>query len=268
MSENDNSAASWLVDLAGMLRFFSRLPVPPLHATDDPMQSTGFARAARALPLAGALIALPAALVLFILSTTALPAALIALLTLATLVATTGALHEDGLADVADGIGGGWKIADKLAIMRDSRIGTYGAVVLVLSLLVRAAALAALIVRYEPLAAAIALMSAAAVSRLLVAWVSHLLPHARPDGASASFGRPERAAVLIASTLTVILLAPLAVTAGAGPTLVAVAGAVAVVAVFARFIRRVLGGQTGDVLGASQQLAEIGFLVALLMVAV
>lgn len=271
MTEQENGQiaageiSQWLIDTAGMLRFFSRLPVPPLCRGDDPAVMPQFSRAARTMPIVGAVVALPAALVLAVLSLTALPPLIIATIVLAVLVRSSGAFHEDGLADVADGIGGGRTREDKLRIMRDSRIGTFGGVALVLSLMVRVGAIAALLDRSGALATIAAVMLAAGASRTLMAWISHLLPNARADGASAAFGRPSRAAVVTASVLTLVLAAPVAYVIGLLPCLVALALAVAVTALFGRSVRTVLGGQTGDVLGATQQLSEIALLVGLLV---
>jgi adenosylcobinamide-GDP ribazoletransferase len=173
---------------------------------------------------------------------------------LATIIWVTGALHEDGLADVADGFGGGRTREAKLEIMRDSRIGTFGALALILALLARAGAIAALA---TPLAVASALVAAGAVSRAALPPVMTVLPLARADGLAAGAGRPHptraAAAVLVAALIALALLGQAAAAA-----LVAGAGAAFVVAWLAR---RQIGGHTGDVLGAVQQLTEIGVLL-------
>jgi adenosylcobinamide-GDP ribazoletransferase len=173
---------------------------------------------------------------------------------LATTIWLTGALHEDGLADVADGFGGGRTLEDKLRIMRDPRIGSYGALALVLGLLARAGALASLAAPAEVMTA---LVAAGAASRAALAAVMTMLPPARADGLAASAGRPHplrtAAAVLLAALITVVLLGKAAAAA-----LLAGAAAAFMVAWLARSQIR---GHTGDVLGAVQQLTEIGVLL-------
>ena len=207
-------------------------------------------------PIVGALIGLLGGggyALVFWLGVPPLPAAVVAL---ATTIWLTGALHEDGLADVADGFGGGRTLEDKLRIMRDPRIGSYGALALILDLLARAGALAALA---GPWTVAAALVVAGAVSRAALPPVMAMLPYARTDGLAAAAGRPHplraTAAVLVAALIAALLLGE-----AAGAALLAGAGAAFAVACLAR---RQIGGHTGDVLGAVQQLTEIGVLLGI-----
>src|SRR5262249_47763659 len=131
--------ADVVADLKGAVSFSTRLPLRP----DAPMTGSDVARAVWALPVAGALVGLVGAVVYVIAYRLGAPPLAAAALTLAATVVATGGLHEDGLADVADGFGGGNTRERKLEIMDDSRIGTYGTCALVLSLLVRAGAIAA-----------------------------------------------------------------------------------------------------------------------------
>jgi adenosylcobinamide-GDP ribazoletransferase len=183
---------------------------------------------------------------------------LAAVLAVAAQVLLTGGLHEDGLADVADGFGGGRSRADKLRIMRDPRLGSFGALALVLALLARIAALIALA---GPALAGAALVAAGAVSRAGLPAIMASLPPARDDGLAAGAGRPHplraAAAAAIGALLAFALLPPGAAAGG----LIGAAGALLLIAHLAR---RQLGGYTGDVLGAAQQLAEIGFLLGAL----
>src|SRR5204863_1906899 len=110
-------------------------------------------------------------------------------------IALTGALHEDGLADTADGFGGGRDRDDKLRIMRDSRQGSFGVVALVLSIALRAAALGTI---GEPIHVTLALIAAHAASRGVLPVLMHVLTPARPDGLGASAGRPSRTAANLA----------------------------------------------------------------------
>jgi adenosylcobinamide-GDP ribazoletransferase len=180
------------------------------------------------------------------------PAALLAVLTG---VAVTGALHEDGLADTADGFGGGHDRETKLAIMRDSRIGAYGALALVFSVGLRAAALASI---GAPVAAVLALIAAHAASRALLTPGMRLLDTARSDGLGAAAGTPGRTAVL-----TGLAIGALIALAALGPLRGAVAFVLAglAVGVTAALARRQIGGYTGDVLGTLQQIGEIVMLL-------
>jgi adenosylcobinamide-GDP ribazoletransferase len=182
----------------------------------------------------------------------ALPAALLAVLAG---LAATGAMHEDGLADTADGFGGGRDRAAKLAIMRDSRVGTYGVAALVFSIGLRLAALVAI---GDPIHAGLALLAAHAASRGFLAPVMWRLPPAREDGLGAAAGRPSRTVTLVAFAIgAAIAIGCLGPRRGI-VTLVLGGGAVAVTAALAW---RQIGGYTGDVLGACQQIGEIVMLL-------
>jgi adenosylcobinamide-GDP ribazoletransferase len=168
------------------------------------------------------------------------------------MLAVTGAFHEDGLADTADGFGGGRTQARKLEIMRDSRIGSYGTLALILSIVVRIAAVGALPVgRAVPL-----LLAAGAVSRAAML-LPMSLPPARTDGLGRSLGRvpwPSRL-IAVAIALTVALACLPWLLALEAMLLAGAAGAA--ISVYAR---RRIGGQTGDVLGAACVIAECGLL--------
>jgi adenosylcobinamide-GDP ribazoletransferase len=243
-------------DLAEALMLLTRLPVP-VH-----LAAPRGARAAWAWPLAGALVAGLAAMVAAGALAAGLPPGLAAGLALVAGVLLTGALHEDGLADTADGLWGGHTRKRRLEILRDSRIGTYGVVALVLVLGLRWQALVALAA--DPWALAAAMVAAAALSRAAMAGVAWALPPARPDGLSAATGRPPAGAAAlaagIAGGLALVSLGLTAVAAGAAAALAA--------AWIARVAHRRFGGQTGDILGASQQLAEGAVLLVCVALAV
>jgi adenosylcobinamide-GDP ribazoletransferase len=235
------------------LAFLTRLPVGERHAWHD----VDLAASVPLFPVIGALIGLAGGVGYALAAWLGVPPWPAAAIALATTIWLTGALHEDGLADVSDGFGGGRTREDKLRIMRDPRIGSYGALALVLALLARAGALAALA---APCAVGAALVAAGAASRAALPAVMAILPGARIDGLAAAAGRPHplraAAAVLVGTLIAVALLgeaAPAALLAGAGATLVA-----------ARLAWRQIGGYTGDVLGAIQQLAEIAVLLGAL----
>ena len=180
------------------------------------------------------------------------PASLLALLSSLVL---TGALHEDGLADTVDGLFGGGDRETRLAIMRDSRLGTFGGLALVLSVGLRAAALAQL---GDALHVALALIAAHAASRALLPMAMRLSPPARAEGLAAAAGRPGLAvavgAVVIGSAIALAALGPAQGALALGLAAIAVAAA-------AMLARRQIGGYTGDVLGACQQVAEIVILL-------
>src|SRR5204862_7906526 len=169
-----------------------------------------------------------------------LPPLLAALIAVAATVAVTGALHEDGLADTADGFGGGGERERKLQIMRDSRIGTYGVIALVLALGARIAALAS----FDDNADAVcAFVLCQAASRALVVAVMQRAPLARSDGLAASAGRPTQATMLWALGLGGLIAVVLAGLDGAVAAIVGAAVAWAV----AWLAQRQIGGVTGGV---------------------
>lgn len=260
--EADWPGRGLLSDLATCLRFYSRLPVPRLPGEPDPHAVPDFRRAPRMLPVAGLILALPAALTLLATWKLGLGPFLAATLALAVAVLVTGALHEDGLADVADGLGGATRVR-RLEIMRDSRLGTYGATALVLTLSLRIGLLATLLDRAGA-AAAVALVLAAALSRVAALAPMMLLGPARPGGLSASVGSPEAATLGVAlgfgAGLAVLAL-PFGLPAS-GLLAMIVLGGLAALAM-TRLAAQTLGGQTGDVVGACQQVAEIAGLLGL-----
>ena len=175
----------------------------------------------------------------------------------ATLV-VTGCLHEDGLADTADGFGGGATRERKLEIMRDSRIGTYGVCALTMSILIRAGALASLA---DPRTVVFALIAAHGAARATLPLFMALLPPARSDGLSHAAGRPAQDRLLIAGALGVLILA---IFLGPLPGLAALVLLAAAVGMMAWLSSAQIGGQTGDVLGALEQVGEIVILLVAL----
>jgi len=230
--------------------FLTRLPVGG-DATMGPLAASGWA-----FPLVGAGIGALAAAVFLGAQLVGCAAIIAAPLAVLAGIALTGALHEDGLADAADAFGAGDSRTQILAIMRDSRHGTYGVVALVASFGLRAAALATIA---EPIRAGLALVAAHAASRALLPAAMQLLRPARPDGLGATAGRPGAAVALIAAIIgAAIALGALGPPRGAA----ALALAALVVAAAAMLARRRIGGYTGDVLGAFQQIGEIVMLLA------
>lgn len=252
-------------DLATALRFYSRLPIP---AAGDPAAHAApdLDRMAYAVPLAGMVIGLIGGGVLVVGVALKLTPFLASALAVTALVLSTGAFHEDGLADTADGLGGGWDRAQRLLIMRDSRIGTYGGAALILSLLLRVGALEALVLAAGPLRAALVLVAAGAVSRAVALLLFLALPPARTDGASAALGTLSASAglscALVAALAASVILVP---GFGIGTAFAGLLGPLAVLFVMVRLSGRLIGGQTGDVAGATQQLAEIVFMLGVLI---
>ncbi|MDE1173484.1 MAG: adenosylcobinamide-GDP ribazoletransferase [Parvibaculaceae bacterium] len=261
----DVNPARLVDDILVSLAFLTRLP---LDVPAELFEKRPLTIASRAFPVAGAIIGLLGGLVYWFTAWLGLPVNVSAAITLAALLMITGAFHEDGLADVADGFGGGWSRERKLEIMRDSRLGTYGSAALICTLLLRFT----LITAYARLegggtgGASIVinvLIASGAVSRCVAIIVQHLVPPARTEGTGARAGRPLEVTVLQAMVAAgiIVFLAVNPVSAVMG--IVAALGAGAAVAFLAH---RQIGGQTGDVLGATQQAAEVAFLIAGLMV--
>jgi len=252
-------------DLLACLRFFTRLPLPPMAFETQAQTAPDLARICWMAPAAGALIGTIGALTLAIAQALALPHFIGAALAIGALVAVTGALHEDGLADVADGFGGGATRERKLAIMRDSRIGAFGGAALVLSLLLRVGALAALLDQGLAAASA-ALILAAAAGRAFALTPLALLDPARADGLGASSGRLDASAVWRAGlgAFVVALLAGVFIL-GFSEAALACGLALSAALAMTSLARRQIGGQTGDVAGAAEQLGEIACLIGLLI---
>jgi adenosylcobinamide-GDP ribazoletransferase len=237
-------------DFLSAIQFLTRLPVP-----SQPYEPDMLSRAVKFFPVVGLLIGASAALLHFLL-TSHLPALIVALLVVILLVMITGCFHEDGLADAADGLGGGWKREKVLSIMHDSRIGSYGAAALTLSLIARILLIAAL----SPLHAEIYLIAAHVLCRWTTLPLSFYLPSARAgsedqiDGQGARIAQLTTCGTVALGTLftlavVVILLrnrALMPVLVSAGTTLLT-----------AMYYKRRIGGVTGDCFGATNQITEI-----------
>ena len=249
-------AADRWSELRAAAGFLTVLPGGPETPVGEAAPSDGFLHGAMAMfPLVGAGVGVVAGAVLILAHGLGLPPLVAAFIALAVLVVVTGALHEDGLGDVADGFGGGRTRDDKLRIMRDSRVGTYGVVAVVFSLGLRAAALAAL----PAVFGAAAVIAAAALSRAMLPGILRWLPPARPAGMGVEAGRPQMQTVVVAATIGgLIALIALGLVAALLAAALAVLGAAAV----ALLARRQIGGHTGDVCGAAQQTAEVAALLA------
>ncbi|MBR1188121.1 adenosylcobinamide-GDP ribazoletransferase [Bradyrhizobium sp. AUGA SZCCT0160] len=242
----------WLDDLRTAVAFLTRLPMP--HP-QGPMPAN-FVRAHRMFPVVGALIGAVVGLVCLGLRSVGVPDLAAAALALGAGAILTGALHEDGLADVADGFGGGRDRAAKLEIMRDSRLGTYGALILLVSFAAKLSALAAVPDGYV----VPCLIAAHALGRGILPWMSVKLPYARNDGLARNAGQPDAATATITVVLAVIVaLLSLSWSNALFAALLAGLSGFGM----AWLAQRQIGGQTGDVLGGAEQVAETAILVLL-----
>ena len=233
-------------DLRTGLAFCTRLPIgaPP---------NANLSEAAWTFPLAGILIGAVAALVYWL--TASLGSFVAATLAVGSTALLTGCLHEDGLADTADGFGGGATKTRKLEIMRDSSSGAYGVSALILSFMLRVGAVASLA---SPGTTAAALIAAHAGARAAMPLFMAAVPQARQDGLSVDAGTPQSGPIAIAAMLgLLVLLLCLGVSAG----LLAALLVTLVLVGLARLARQQIGGRTGDVIGAVEQVSEIVILL-------
>ncbi len=234
----------WKLAVGFLTRWPVRLP--------DHIPPGAMARSLWLFPLVGGVIGAIVAAI-FDLAHHALPAWPSAALALTAGVILTGALHEDGLADCADGFGGGRDKESKLTIMRDSRIGTYGTLALILSVLLRASALTAL---HHPDAA---LFIAHCLSRTTLPVVMRLTPPATATGLAASVGRPSWLVSAVALAIGVGLTVCFYRAQALSPLVAAIVAA----SLVSLLARRHIGGYSGDVLGATEQVVQIAILLSI-----
>jgi len=236
----------------GAIRFFTRLPVPAWvgHSSD------ALDRASRYFPAVGIVVGAIAALV-FGLASLFFPKTLAVLASMATTLYITGAFHEDGWSDMVDGFGGGWEKAQILSIMKDSRIGSYGAVALFVLLLGKFCALIELDLATIPAA----LVAGHTLSRFCATTLMSALDYVRDEGKAkplaTRIGWGELALAGATALLALLLLPPL-------PALLGATFAALAALWLARLFHRRIGGYTGDCLGAVQQLSEVAFYCGLL----
>ncbi len=239
---------SILSDIRVAISLVTRLPVGAPHSD--------LAAASWAFPVAGLVVGLAGGGLFSIALAMGIPALAAALLAFTAMAVITGALHEDGLADTADGIAGE-NPERRLEIMRDSRIGAYGVLALVFSVGLRAAAIEAI---SDAGLGFVALVAAATLSRGLLPGMMHMLPLASPSGLAAGVGQPTRHRALAAAILgTIGAIAFLGFATGIGVSIIAIFSVTAT----ALLARHMIGGYNGDTLGAAQQVAEIAILVTI-----
>ena len=240
----------------GAVRFFTRLPVPAWVGHS----SEALNRSARYFPAVGLLIGGIGALV-YVVATYLWPQPVAVLLAMVATIHATGAFHEDGLADMVDGLGGGWEKPRILEIMKDSRVGSYGVVAMVLVLLGKFTLLNSLDGALVPYA----LLAGHAVSRFCSTALLATMDYVRED----LLAKAKPLATRISGGETLVALLFVVVSLAWLPTEKALAGcvlaALATLWLAAKF-KRWLGGYTGDCLGATQQVSEIAFYLGLLAV--
>ena len=252
MTNITETQANILTDIAAAFSMLTRLPFPVDHEAAGERAAT----ATWAYPLVGAVLGLIAGAVGSLLYWFGAPASIAAIAALGTLAILTGGMHEDGLADCADGFGGAYDKEARLEIMKDSRIGAYGAIALILFLLGRYGSLEVLInTSFIP-----ALIAVGAASRLPMVLAMYAMPTARDTGLSANVGKPPETSLSVAIVLTLLICFLFIGWSG-----IFVFGWAIIAAVIMGLIAmRSIEGQTGDVLGAMQQWAELGALGAAL----
>ncbi|WGI23048.1 adenosylcobinamide-GDP ribazoletransferase [Amylibacter sp. IMCC11727] len=239
------------IDIPAAFTLLTRLPLPVDHAKTGERA----ARAAWAYPFVGAVLGLIAGVIALSLAAFGVQTGIAAAVALGTLMLLTGALHEDGLSDCADGLGGGTTLKKRLEIMKDSRIGAFGAAALGVTLLARWSGYDA-VITVDWLWAFVAVGTA---SRLPMVLVMYGMPLSRPDGLAATVGLVTAPIAIIATLLTVILCV-ISIGLLALPMLIVMILACLPLCWLAW---RRIEGYTGDVLGGCQQIAEIAALAML-----
>jgi adenosylcobinamide-GDP ribazoletransferase len=254
MSDTEINEMPEVHDIWAAFSLLTRLRVP----VDHELAGERAAVATWAYPLVGAVVGGFGGVVLSIAIALLLPSGMAAALAMLMMIALTGAMHEDGLADCADGFWGGHTIERRLEIMKDSAIGVYGTVILIVVLLAEYSAIEAMIFSYPILTFA----GIGAISRLPMVLAMWWMPNARGAGLAADVGVPPILSVQISSAITLVIAV---LTLGwIGPVVMATALIVALgVALIAN---AKISGYTGDVLGAMQKCATVAAFAAILAI--
>jgi adenosylcobinamide-GDP ribazoletransferase len=244
-------------ELVHALRFLTRLPVPFARTIDPPPLSQSM----RMFSVAGALIGAVLGGALIGAGYLQLPPLLAGLIVCALGLLMTGALHEDGIADVSDGFGGGHTPEQRLAIMKDSRIGSYGALALIITVLARASCYGVIMVM-NPLAVLSILAAVQAFSRAMVVDLMWAERPARSDGLSVMAGRPSSQVAVFTIIVGLAFMGLCTAFVPPEKVIVALGLGLAGTAIVRRLAVKLIGGQTGDVCGAVQVVSEIAMLLA------
>ena len=246
------------------IQYFTRIPVPVWvgHSAQQLDQS------ARFFPLVGMGVGAIAATVLW-LSALLLPLTLAIALSMLSSILITGAFHEDGLSDFVDGMGGGYTQEKVLAIMKDSHVGAYGVIAIVLALLIKFQALLELSNKYSLVLAGAILISGHSISRLMALSIMMTQNYVRKDETARA--KPiaqgiSRGSIAIAVLTGVAAIALLFIAGGGYVNIISALVCALLLRIYlGRQMQKKLGGYTGDCLGAVQQITEIGFYLGLLL---
>jgi len=263
-TSTSRSPGGLAADLASCIGFFSLIRVGAFHGASAGA-GRPLAEAVRVLPVASVVIALPAAVGLWLAAALGFSPLVAGVVAVALLAAVTGGLHEDGLADVADGFGGGRDKARILEIMRDSRIGTFGTLALIIAFGLRVGLLAEAVADGGAGTGFLLVLAAAAVSRTILLYPWAALPPARRDGLAVSAGPLRLAVFRMAALLAIVIAAVLVLPMTLFGLLAGLVAAGTAGSVIAGLADRRIGGHSGDVLGATQQLSEIAFMAGVLI---
>lgn len=251
-----NQLRTEVIAFLGAIRFFTRIPIPDAI----PHSAEGLNHSARYFPAVGILVGFISATA-FGLSHLLYPQSVAIVIAIAVSIYLTGAFHEDGLSDMADGLGGGWDKMRILDIMKDSRIGNYGAITIMLALLAKFVLLNAFSAGWIPLL----LIAGHAFSRYCSVLIMAGMSYVREDTLSKS--KPlatqlSRNALLVASAFGILPLLLLPI----GASALGAAAALLITIWLGRKLQKWLGGYTGDCLGATQQLSELAFYLGALAI--
>lgn len=251
MSNNQSFLSQQWRSLLVAIQFFTRVPI---HLQNFEEQELN--QAAKFFPLIGLFVGSVSALV-YVISNLVLPLSLAVIISMAASILLTGAFHEDGLADMADGFGGGWGKAKILEIMVDSRVGSYGAIALVMTLLLKHQTLVSLSNTYIPAC----LIAGHTVSRLFPLFVMRQLPYVKTNGKSKPLATKLTHNQLIIAVIfaaTPLLLLPMY-------CWIAILASAVTWRFLSKLMHRKIGGYTGDCLGAVQQLTELSFYLGVII---
>ena len=252
--EPQQGVRGWWADIAATTALLTILPVPPRW-----QKGAAWPRAMRALPLIGAFVGLASGVTAWLAALAGLAAPIAAILALLAGVVLTGALHEDGLADVADALGGRTR-KQRLEILRDVHAGTFAMLALIFAIALQTAALTVLL-RHGAGHALAALLAAHMLSRTAVVIMAQRLPPARDEGMGHGVAQPDATASMIAAPVVFFLLL---FTFGLQTAFLTIFLAIVVVEGGMEWLaRRYFGGQTGDVLGATEVIVRTASLLAL-----
>lgn len=250
------------------LMFFTRIPVPPNNTAD-------LNKASRYFPLVGIIVGTIGAVVFTISQYLFKDAFVAAFLSLAATLLTTGAFHEDGLADVADGFGGGWTKARILEIMKDSRVGAFGVITLITVIGSKICLLAKLsqnlsqdFSQHTTFTFALLYITAHSISRLMPVFQLRFMTYAREDDTSKSKPMATKISGAGLAVAVITALIPLFFLAYHSTPFVFISlvPCLLLTAYLSRYYNKWINGYTGDCLGATQQLSEIVFYLSILVI--